>query len=216
MNGTGFRVAQSLYWVSLGTWFGAMVMIFLAARSTFAVLPTFQPSINAPPYNHPALAEAAPRILAGAVNGDALRKLGRLAIACAVVSLACVVIQCTAGSPWLERGGRHWANYLRIALIVLPTAILAFDALVFEPRILKQRDVIYSPDLTAEQRQQERRTFGKLHGVSMLLATAATASLLGALVVSPFAFRLAEPAARTLSASPATDPRLLSEGAARG
>jgi hypothetical protein len=216
MSGTGFRIVQSIYWLSLGTWFGAMVMIFLAARSSFAVLPPYQPSIGAPPYNHPALADVAPRILAGAVNGAALRKLGVLQLICAATVVLCVLLQCTSGSAWLERGGRHWANYLRIGLIVLPIAILSLDALALERRIHAQRDVIYNPNLSPEQRVRERATFGKLHGISMLLATTAALSLMGAILVSSFAFLQVMPFSGEFRAS---DPALKppdAKGAARG
>jgi len=189
MNLTGFRLTQGFYWLFLGVWVGALVMLAISAAVTFKTVREYQPTLGLAPYSDAALAPDAPGILAGAITGKALRGLAKLQMVCAAVAAVCVLLQCTAFRPMLASGVCGRMNLLRIALVALPIAVLAADQLAITPRIWEHRTVMYDPNLSPEQRTAARTEFQTYHKLSERIVGVAVLSLVAAVLVSPFAFR---------------------------
>jgi hypothetical protein len=183
---TGFRIVQGFYWLGLGTWFGAMLMLVIAAAVTFKTVRAHQPTIGVAPYNDPMLAEHHSSILAGGIVGNVLRALSTLQIICAVIVVTAVVLQCTVFADRLA--GPVWgaANLLRIALIAVPIVVVAVDRLHITPTVWQHRAVMYDPGQPAESRAQARAGFDRYHKLSERVVGAAMFMLAAAVLVSPF------------------------------
>ena len=192
MSLTGFRITQGFYWLFLGVWIGALVMLAIGAAVTFKTVRHYEPALGLEPYNDPVLAPHAPGILAGAITGNALRSLAVVQMICAAGAAVCVVLQCTVFRGALSNGVGGLANLVRIALVALPIVVLAIDQLAITPRIWEHRAVMYNPILSDEQRSAARETFQKYHKLSERVVGMAVLSLAAAVLVSPFAFRAGE------------------------
>ena len=78
---TAFRLTQGFYWLFLGTWFGAMVMLVIGEAITFRTVREYRPTLGLAS-NHPSMADNAAGILAGGVTGNILKGLRTLQIVC--------------------------------------------------------------------------------------------------------------------------------------
>ena len=200
---TAYRLVAGCYWLFLGTWFGALVMLVIAAGITFATVRSYQPTLRAEPYAR--LTDAEPdRVLAGGIVGNVLRGLAVVQVICALALGACLLLQCTILRPHLAVPVGDWRNCLRIALIALPTLVLILDLTVVSPRIWRLREVMYDPDQPSAARTTAHAAFGRYHKASERLTGAAALCLAGAVLASAFvlhaapgATAAAPPAART-------------------
>ncbi len=189
-NLIAFRIVQGFYWLGLGIWLGALVMLAIMAAVTFRTVRELKPSINAPPYNNPALAERAPVIIAGNIVGNSLRALAVLQLICAVMVVMCLILQCSLFADQLRGGVGGWVNLLRVALVVMPIFILALDANVITPRIWAQRTVMFDVSQAVEVRARAQAVFDRLHKLDERVVGASVWLLMGAVFVSAFAFEV--------------------------
>ena len=145
-----FRLTQGVYWLSLGAWFGAILMLVVAAAITFGTVRQFHPTLGIEPYNEPGFADRSASILAGGIVGNLLNGLALIQSVCAAAVVGCVALQCTVFAGRIQGGVGGWSNFLRVALIAGPIAILAVDTLALRPRILEQRKAMYDSSATDE------------------------------------------------------------------
>jgi hypothetical protein len=178
------RLVQGVYYLFLGLWFGAMVMLAVGAPVTFRTVRVHQPVLGLVPYNEPSLARDGPNILAGAITGNHLRALSVVQAICAVVTLSCVVLQTTIFQSQVRAG---YANALRSLLIALPACVLVFDEAVLSPNVWKQRAVMYDTTLNIDARDKARAQFNVLHKRSEKIVGSAALMLAAALMLSPLA-----------------------------
>jgi hypothetical protein len=178
------RLVQGVYYLFLGLWFGAMVMLAVGAPVTFRTVRVHQPTLGLVPYNEPSLARDGPNILAGAITGNHLRALSVVQAICAVVTLSCVVLQTTIFKSQVRAG---YANALRSLLIALPACVLVFDEAVLSPNVWKQRAVMYDTTLNIDARDKARAQFNVLHKRSEKIVGSAALMLAAALMLSPLA-----------------------------
>ena len=186
---TAFRITQGVYYLSLGTWFGAMVMLVLTAITVFATVRQFDVSIHAGPYGQGMWEDRATAILAGGIVGNVLRALAVVQVICAASAVACAALQSSVFACRLAGGRRGKANLLRLALLFVPIVILAADQAVVTPRIWQTRQVMYDSEQPEQVRQQAQARFDRLHTASERMGGLATLALAGAILVSPFAWR---------------------------
>lgn len=182
-----FRLVQGFYWLGLGTWFGALAMLVIAAGITFRTVRQYQPVITVEPYNDPTLTGRAPDILAGGVVGNLLQGLARLQLICGAVVVVCVLLQCTAFADRIVGGRCGWRNGLRLVMIAGPLLVLAVDSLAVRPTIWKHRQVMYDPQQPQADREQAKARFDKWHKADTQLVGAAGLMLIGAVFASAFA-----------------------------
>lgn len=196
------RITVGGWWLALGVWLGAMVMLALAAAATFRAVRSFEPTINAP--GHVAADDpAAPRhsdIIAGAVVGRSLRSLSMLQRLCAFVAVACLIVQTSVLAHHLAGGAWGWPNVLRMIFIALPVLILLADIYVVSPRVWSLREQMLDPAATVEQRAVARTEFQDAHKLNENMHKAATLLLAGAVIVSAVALHPARPHADEASA----------------
>ena len=181
---TLFDLTQGIYYLFLGLWFGALVMLAIGAAITFRTVRTYQVTLGLEPFNHEALADQASNILAGAITGNVLKALGMLQVFCAVVVLGCLVAQATIFSRYVAQ---NWMNWLRTLCVLIPSIIIVIDIAVISPRIWELRKNMYNPELSTEARAVHRDHFQFYHKLSE--RTVGTGALLLAvgLVLSPMA-----------------------------
>ncbi len=185
------RLTWGVYHLFLGTWFGAMVMLVVAAGITFATVRQYQPTIGIEPYRELTEIESQPkyplpvRILAGGIVGNVLKGLVVVQTLCAVVVVICLAVQ------WICFPGPRWADALRTLLIVAPIVVLAVDVTVLSPRVWRERSVMYDPAMPQPQRVEAHARFQKLHKLSERMVGMAALSLGAALVLSAWALPLA-------------------------
>lgn len=187
--GVMFRLVQGCYWLALGTWVGALVMLAIAAAVTFRTVRDYQPLLQKPPYNQPALADRAVPILAGGVVGNMLRALAVLQIICAAVVGTCIGLQSTLWRDQLEGGAAGWPNLVRVGLLALAVSALAVDQRWITPRIWAHREVMFDPDETAEVRAASQTAFNRLHKLDERVVGASVWLLAGAVFASAFVFK---------------------------
>jgi hypothetical protein len=186
---TGLRATEGIYYLALGVWLGAIVMLAIAAAVTFKTMRAYDPILQTAPYSAPQLQDRAAPILAGAIVGNSLRVLAVLQVSCAVVIGLCVLAQCAIFAEYLRGGVAGRANLLRLALVILPMALLAVELTVISPRIWQQREIMYDPGESEAAREQALTTFRRHHLLSEQIMGAAGLALAGAILVSPFALR---------------------------
>lgn len=179
---TSSRLLQGVYYLFLGMWFGAMVMLAVGAPVTFKTVRAFKPTLGQVPYNDPSLAADGPNILAGEITGNHLRALSVVQAVCAVMTLGCVVLQTTLFKSQVRSG---YANALRSLLIALPACVLVLDETMLSPKVWKQRAAMYDTTINEDARAQARAEFNVLHKRSEKIVGSAALMLAAALVLSP-------------------------------
>ncbi len=184
-----FRVTVGGWWLALGVWLGAMIMLGLAAAATFRAVRSFEPTINVPGYpmqdEHAAARHA--DIIAGAAVGRSLRSLSMLQRLCAFVAVACLIVQTSVLAHHLAGGAWGWPNVLRMIFIALPVLILLADIYVVNPRVWSLREQMFAAAVTVEQRAAARGEFQSAHKFNENMHKAATLLLAGAMIVSAVA-----------------------------
>lgn len=185
-NGTAYRLTLGGYWLFLGVWIGAMVMLAVGAGITFKTVRDYQPTLHKAPYDDPALADRAAAILAGGIVGNTLKGLAVIQMACAAVVVVSIIAQCTLFARRLRGGATGWLNIARVALVVLPVAVLAADRLVVTPRVWELRQTMYDPSRTVETRAAAKAEFDRYHKMNERMVGLATLMLAGAMLTSAF------------------------------
>ncbi len=191
MKTLGFRLTQAAYWLSIGVWLGALIMMAVAAGITFVTVKQYQPTLGAAPYDQ--LTDVEPyRILAGGIVGNILHGLAVVQVACALVILVCVSLQVSVYGHQLRRHGRHWANFLRLLLLVFPLIAVTADQTVVTPNIWQARQTMYDPAQPPAEREAARAMFDRLHPLSERMVGVSALALAAAAMISAFAFRIGD------------------------
>jgi uncharacterized membrane protein YhaH (DUF805 family) len=186
-----FKLTQGSYWLALGTWFGAIVMLIIAAAITFKTTREYQVTIGKAPLSAPAIAAKAPDIMAGAIVGRIIRVLAAVQALCAVTALAAAAAQCTIFRRQIWRqpvkccgiiGGT--SNVIRLLLLLAAVACFTIDVAVIAPRLQDTRPRLHDPSLPVDQREEARKEFDADHKRSEWLAGSTALLLLGTIMVS--------------------------------
>ncbi|MFA9480405.1 DUF4149 domain-containing protein [Phycisphaerales bacterium AB-hyl4] len=189
-----FRFTQGLYYLALGTWFGALVMLAIAAAITFRTLEehafVLQTGLLHAAGVEPDHAADAPRIFAGEVVGQIIQGLTWLQAICALVAIACLLLQTTLFRRRLANAGRSRANLLRTLLVVGPALVLLLNVFWINPNVWQSREAMYDPARTETQRIEARLIFDHHHRLSERTTGGAALMLAVAVLISPFAFRV--------------------------
>lgn len=183
------RVVMGLYYLALGTWFGATLMMGLGAGLTFRTLREQPLTLTAGPAARPELADRATDFLAGNVVLAGFGAFTVIQLVCGAVLALALVAQAVWFRDALVAAGRTWPNALRVATIALALALFAFDLGMTRPFMAMAREEIYFHEgISPEQLAAADRSFDELHarssrsmGVAALLMAAGT-------LLSPFAF----------------------------
>lgn len=184
-----FAIVQGLYFLSLGTWFGATVLMGAAAGTTFAIARRLQPRFDSgPTATLPDLQPYSAEFFAGDVVNRVFGIHTTVLVACAVIALLALALQHTLWRDRLSNGGRTLVNLLRVALVLLAAGVFAGDLLLTRGPMSDLRGVMYDERASVAQRAEARAAFAQLHGWSSkaMGATAVLAAI--AAVVSPLAF----------------------------
>lgn len=192
----GFLAIQGAYYLALGTWFGATVMMGLAAGFTFAAIRA-QPLIltEGPAAPGTPLANRAHEFLAGNVVNRAFDAFTILQLACGVVLLVALGAQLTAFRRRLLHAGRTWPNAIRVACVALGLALFATDLALTRPVMATTREQMYHQQpVSAEALTGLEASFDRLHQRSSRSMGVAALLMAAAVLVSPFAFTSGSPA----------------------
>ena len=187
---TWWRVVQGWYWLALGAWFGALVMLAIAAAAVFGTLRYFPTPLGPMP------AEMASRVfnpteVAGLIVGQAIDWLRVMQWICASIAIVCVVLQYVVLSSWLPKGGfAQWMNTLRITLLMAVVLILAGDSFYVGPRIRHWRAAMHAPsENSVGDVQAAREAFDHYHDLSVRLVKMKLLMLGVAVLSSAFALQ---------------------------
>lgn len=179
-------MTNGFYFLFLGLWFGAMVMLAVGAAVTFRTVRSFEPSLHVAPYDRPELANRAVPILAGGIVGNMLKALAKIQWLCATLVIIAMVMQCTVFADRLGPALRGGANLARIVLILLPLATMAADRYIVTPRIWTLRQTMFNPDLADAARGAAQTEFNRYHKMSERLHGTALVLLGAAVIASSF------------------------------
>lgn len=138
------RLFRAVAALSAGVWLGGMILIAIAAQTTFEVMRT--------------LDVATPNAIAGRVMAVEFVRFDRVQFICAAVLLAYVFTK-------LMVGPRRTRDVARSVLIVLACGLLCYSAFVVTPRILAMQDTVAGADDEAI-----RTAFAEIHETSVLVA----------------------------------------------
>jgi len=184
---TAWRTVQGLYWLALGAWFGALVMLAIAAAATFATVWDYQPMLPAQPGAPPETSARAVPMLAGAIIGRCLDNLRWLQWICAVVAIVCLALQNTVFASRRPAGGcGQWINTLRIVLVLVPVVILVVDTAVINPKMKHDRQIMHDLTQPAPQIELARQSFDSYHELSRRLFKVQVVMLGCAVLASAF------------------------------
>lgn len=178
------RLNNGLYYLSLGAWFGAIVMLAISAAATFKTMRGYGPIIPGEPWNQPGLAERAPVILAGAAVGASLTGLKVVQTICAIIACATAALQCSVFSDYLTSHRRSGLNILRLLLLAVPVVLLLLNVFHITPRTIQERDIMWDMQQTQQVRDDANARFQTYHKLSERTTGAAGFSLAAAVLVS--------------------------------
>lgn len=187
----GFLALHGVYYLALGTWFGATVMMGLAAGLTFRTIRAQPLILTQGPASAPGtpLAERAHDFLAGNVVNAAFGAFTVVQLVCGVVLLIALVAQLTLFRARLRHAGKTWPNALRVACIALGLALFAVDLAFTRPVMASTRDQMYHHGPVSDEALAElEASFDRLHERSSRSMGIAALVMAAAALVSPFAF----------------------------
>ena len=177
-----YRLVQAFYWLCLGTWFGAIVMLIVAAPIVFATARGLEPTLHQPPYDQ--FPAQAADVLAGGTVGGMLVGLGVIQTVCAAGVLVCLGLQCMVWPARIAGGVRSPLNLLRIGLLLGPMLLLAVDRLVITPQLGQYQQASYTTGLAETERAEARKQFDHLHNLDVRVVSTAVVMLLLAFFAS--------------------------------
>lgn len=164
------KFVTGLYYLFLGLWFGAMVMLAVTAAVTFKTVRAQMPDAT----------ETAQNMFAGSIVGNVIDALAVIQIVCAAGILVCVALLWKRASPGI-------ANKLRLACIAACIALLAGDRLHINPTVHAHRVVMHDPQAAPAVRDAAKVQFDRYHKFSERIGGAQIFILAGTILISPFA-----------------------------
>lgn len=178
------RLTNGVYYLALGTWFGAIVMLAISAAVTFHTVRAYEPTLHASPWNQPELAAQAPVILAGAIVGGSVHALNIVQIICAIIVALTLIAQHTAFRSYLSCRITSVRNIVRLILIAIPAAVLLLTLCWIMPNILVHRSIMWDMTQTTAVREQAHDDFEHFHKLSERTVGFASFALAGSVLVS--------------------------------
>lgn len=181
-----WRTVQGLYWLTLGIWLGALVMLVIAAAATFHTVSEYQPILPAHPAHEPVTSVRAVNTLAGAIVGKSLDNLRWMQWICAIATMVCLVLQSTVIANRRLSISGQWINTLRIVLVMMPVLILVADTAVISPKMKQERKSMHDLTQPSPQIERARHAFDRYHDLSQRLFTVQLVMLGCAALASAF------------------------------
>lgn len=181
---TAARLTNGLYFLGLGTWFGAIVMLAISAAATFQTVRAFEPTLHVAPWNQPELASRAPSVLAGAIVGSSLNGLRVVQIICATIVILTLIAQHTLFRNYLSCTRFSKRNITRLLLIAVPVIVLLLNIFWITPNVLTHRDAMWDMTTSQAQRQQAQASFDRFHKLSERSVGMAAMALAGSVLIS--------------------------------
>ena len=173
---------NTIYWLALTVWVGALIAAGTAAAATFRILPSMDlilPRFRAFPGDEHG------RIAAGMVMEPLFTFVDVVQIAAAAIVVTMVAIQ------WLllEDGRRRLLNLLRVACVLLAAALLAYRAVAVTPDMNRDLRAYWAAAEAGdvEVAAAHRADFDAAHGGASDLFAATLALLVAAVLASPAA-----------------------------
>lgn len=168
---TAFKINQTLHYLSIGLWVGALMGFVFAATSMFAISKQYDVAVGIAPFNNPAFAKHSADILAGSMVIRTMLLLQYLQVICAVVLIVTTFLHSTIFSRWMYPRLFGKRNLLRIALVIVSVAIMAVAQFVIFPHMQDLYQTMYNPDLSAAAQASARQAFDSHHALSQNLTT---------------------------------------------
>ncbi|MCY2953978.1 MAG: DUF4149 domain-containing protein [Planctomycetota bacterium] len=159
-----FQLVQTLYWVSLSTWFGGVLFVAVAAPIIFRTVREWNPIL--PTVLSVNLENQHASLLAGAIVGNILRTLSTIALGCAGMLLVTVV------SQWvlMDRStGNVLHGILRSVFLVGAVVLTVYDRYVTWPKVWKYREEYIAHADEPEVANPAKDQFDRYHRESMWL-----------------------------------------------
>jgi len=160
------RLLTGVYWLALGTWLGAIVMLAVGAAVTFRTVRGMAPTVGVEPFSDPVFAGSAANVLAGAVVANMLGALAWIQGVCAAVVVGCLGVQWVWMRDTVCGGLSGWRNLLRVALIIGPIALLVWDRSRLSPTIHHEHEIRYDLKVSPDEREAARVRFDRYHRIS--------------------------------------------------
>lgn len=177
-------LTNGLYYLGLGTWFGAIVMLAISAAAAFQTVRAFDPSLNVAPWDQPALASHAPSVLAGAIVGASLNGLKVVQIICAVIVVIALIAQHTLFRKYLTCKMAGVRNSVRLLLLAVPVAMLLLNIFWITPEVFQHRDKMWDMNQPENVREQAKADFDYFHKLSERTTGMSAFALAGCVLVS--------------------------------
>lgn len=181
-----FRLTLGVYYLALGTWFGATGMMGAAAGLTFVTLRAADPVLPGGPAGNPELAPFTADFLAGNAVNAAFWALTIIQLGCVLVVVAAAALQAVFWRDRQVNHGRTWANGLRLAAILLAVVLFAGDLLVTRSDMTMLRGEMYTASVTEEDHRALHEDFRALHQRSARTQLGAAGLMAAAALLSPF------------------------------
>lgn len=175
---------NGLYYLALGTWFGAIVMLAIGAAATFQTVRAYEPTLHVAPWDHPELVAKGPSILAGAVVGASLKGLMVVQIICAIIVVIALIAQHTLFRQYLTRTVLSVRNVVRLLLAAVPAGMLLLNIFWITPQILNHRDTMWDMNQPASVREKAKADFDGFHKLSERTTGLTAFALAGCVLVS--------------------------------
>jgi len=170
---TAFQLIQSIYWLALATWFGAVLFIAIAAPVIFRSVREANPTL--PDVRSDRLAGEHGSLLAGTIVGNILRTLGTVQLVCAGLVLVALVgqwLKLDLGSP---RNVGH--ALIRSAMYVAAVVLVGYDRWLVWPRAWKFRQEYIDHADEPEIADAARERFDRYHRESVRVLAIELAAL---------------------------------------
>lgn len=177
-------LTNGFYYLALGTWLGAIVMLAISAAATFQTVRAFEPSLHVAPWDQPEHASHAPSVLAGAIVGSSLNGLKVVQVICALIVVVALIAQHTLFRQYLACTVTSVRNLVRLLLVAGPVAILLLNIFWITPQILEHRDRMWDMSQPAEVREQAKEDFDFFHKMSERTTGMTAFALAGCVLVS--------------------------------
>lgn len=187
MRGFLARLTVGTYWLALGTWLGAMIMLALAAAATFHVSREMNVTVPLLEYAPSHLAGRDAEVLGGNIVGRMIDHLSVLQMVCAVLIFITLLFQLTVFRATLHLRAGSAGNVLRVLLLVAALGLLKADRIYINPAVHEHRTRLYEPDLTDAEYADAREAFDTYHHLSENVGKATVFVLIGAMLTSAFA-----------------------------
>lgn len=185
MAETAFQLVQVIYWLSLSTWFGAVLFVAIATPVIFKTVLDHKPILpNVLSVN---LENQHGTLLAGSIVGDLVSKLARVQLVCAIVLGVGLVAQAyttqLGDGEGLLRSTRG-AYTLRILLFVGAVAATLYNWRVVWPKAVAFRETFIDNADDPEIANPAKDDFDRAQGRLVPVLMAVVAMLSGIIVLS--------------------------------